>query len=214
MALKPDHKLFLVPEGITREIAGKKVVFFPVSVNALLQLQTLAKPLSGALNVLFADTSGDAKQERKTFVVRPPTTERPNKDALPLDPVEESTSTTVDAVSTDLVKFRAAQREAAIDKLIQAVTQEESQVAIGRLLMSSMREEFPQEITNEDAREFMRLLPLERLKDCCMGLIEANKGVLGPLAGRLSPMLARVVPQAENGEQSPTPLPLAPNPNG
>lgn len=203
MALKP-HRLFLVPEGITREVAGQKIVFFPVSVNALLQLQALARPLASALNVLFSDTSGDAKQERKTFVQRPATTERPAKDAQPLDPIEEHTSTSIDAVSTDLVKFRATQREAAIDRLITALSQEESQVAIGKLLMSSMRNDFPSDPSAEDAREFMAQLPLPHLKECVFGLLEANKGVLGPLAGRLSPMLAGVAPLA-GSERSATP---------
>lgn len=153
---------------------GKPPVrFYAVSPGLLLQLRGMARPITQALAVLFADKDRDGGRVLRSF--RDPKTG------------EEGTETVLEAVSVQMATFRSQEREQAIDRLIDAVADDNTRIALARLIMDSMRDEWERPVANEAVKAFADnpALTLQAWGAMLKGVAKANAGILGPLGGKL-----------------------------
>lgn len=122
-----DVRTYRSRESVEHEVNGVKVRFYPNRMRLLPELTALSVPVGKALAELLDPSRSDSSMTEKTMT---------QGDTV----VREST---VSAASPDLVKARAASRDAAIEALLGALGDDRNRLQLGRLLMDSMADEFP-----------------------------------------------------------------------
>jgi len=157
---------------VERIIGETTFRFYPNRVGLLPDLAEISRPLAKALSSLFVDRSRD------TSVVEKVMTQDKTR-------VVEST---VQAVSPETMSARAKERADAMDELVDAVRDERNRIILGRLLMDSLRDEFPYSpqrsaedvlaFLEPDGRDYQGVdMPL--LIELAKGWIAANQKVFG-----------------------------------
>lgn len=178
------------PTCVTCKVGESDIDFYPVSVGMMFKLRRLAKPLAQAISVL---TAGGAKDTGQIYrQVGDPVRDA---DGKPIIVGEGDSATTIrdtetiaEAITPELAELRSKQKTEAVESLVSACMDEDNLVIIGSIIMDSMR------IPNADrppAKEFINSIPTDKLPDLILGVGKANKGVFGPLAGKLSPLFTR-----------------------
>lgn len=158
------------PEG------GGVINFYPCCVEEVARLEKLATPLLRALATLFSGVGGQENAVKQTTkVITTPeggSIQEEVKEALGIDPV--------------LAESKVRMRDKAIQELVEAFGHEKNRILVMRLLVDSMRDEFPRPVKNmdESARALSAELDVEAFALLLGGLKQANEGVLGPLARR------------------------------
>lgn len=182
---------FVSSKYVEREIPSgdgtRQVRFFPVSVGKLFFLKQIATAISTCLSTLFGQKSPfvDFKTITRQFGTDTERTSEPPPEAL--------------------IELRKRHRTEAVRGIVEALLDSQSIVAIGRLLMDSMREEFPdrQNITDADVKSFVDGLDVEVLPILVSGFIEANKKILGGAEGKVR----AVIQAAMTGDLAEAPSP-------
>lgn len=162
-----DNASFLAPRGITHKVQGEDVVFYAMPIRTAFKVRSFAEPLAEALAALFVDRDQDFGTSTKRVE---------DKEGV----IQE---TVITPASLDVLKFRSEQTRGAYLRLIEAITHNEALMA--EICMSSMRDLFPPGEPLPPANEFLGQVSLPALTDMAVGIVKANKGVLGPLAERL-----------------------------
>lgn len=122
--------------AVEHEVNGNTLRFYPNRIGLLTELAEISKPIAHALATLFSDN-----QDRSS------STEN-HKEGVKKDKAGVETAAyqvekiTVNAVSPETADHRKRTRDAAIDELIDSLTNERNKILFGRLLMDSLREEF------------------------------------------------------------------------
>jgi hypothetical protein len=122
-----DRFTFKTKIAIEHEVCGAKFRFYPNRIGLMQDLAEVSKPIATALAALFADKSGDAGMIEKIMAEGATT-------------IKE---TTMQAASPEVLQLRARERDAAVGALLSAVADPRNRLTLGRLLMDSLRDEFP-----------------------------------------------------------------------
>ncbi len=122
-----DRFTFRERHFVEHAVCGQALRFYPNRVGLLHDLAEVSKPVASAIAALFADRSTDAGFNEKVSQ---------QGDII----VKE---TTAQAASPEVLLLRAKERDGAIEALLTAVADPRNRLLLGRLLMDSLREEFP-----------------------------------------------------------------------
>lgn len=161
---------FLTPKYTEVEINGENVNFYPVSISVAFQIKEAIKPIARALGNLMADSSSD----------RGYTSSRN---------AEGFEQTVVDPMSVELARFRNEKREQAILDIVDSITERKSRTALGRLIMNSMRDEFPnQKLEQADVDNFLDAVDTDTMVQLVKGVLKANARVFGPFGEKIAEM--------------------------
>lgn len=184
-----------VERVIPSDQGDRTIRFFPVSVGKLFFLKQIATAISSSLATLFG--------QKSPFVDFKTITRQ----------VGDSSERTSEPPPEALIELRKRHRSEAIRGIVEALLDTQSIVAIGRLLMDSMRDEYPdrQNITDADVKSFVDGLDVEVLPILVSGFIEANRKILGGAEGKVR----AVIQAAMNGDleaSSPEPKPAENSP--
>ncbi len=136
-----DKFTFRERHFVEHDVCGSKLRFYPNRVGLLHELAEVSKPIAAALASLFADQRNDAAVTDETMVQADTTIRK----------------STVQAVAPEVLRLRAEERERAIGSMIDAVSDQRNRLLLGRLLMDSLREDFPydRERSSEQVEEFL-----------------------------------------------------------
>jgi hypothetical protein len=193
-----DRVSAYTPHFVEHEVRGLgKIKFYPVDLHMVFRLRQVGKPLAGAISDLFVDRNNDYTSIERQVM-------HENGDGLDREIIAE-------AVSVEIAKFRAEQREKAVEELIECLTDKDSSAVIAELLMNSMRDEFPKgDPDNPPAAGFFAEINSSQIADLLTGFAKAHKEVFGPLGGMMegairdrADILAKINPEAE-GDSTPT----------
>ena len=168
-----------------REVNGEALRFYPVSVGVMFKLRRIAKPLAGALSVLFTSQNSDYGVIQREF------------------DNGKSKETSTEAIPVKLAELRTRERADAIEKLVEAVTDPKNADVIGAVVIDSLRDVFPRRgpavRDNPKPGEWLESLGADTLVLLLRGVAAANKDVIGPLGDRVQAVVldAGLVPQPE-----------------
>ena len=205
-----DRFTFRERHFVEHEVCGQKLRFYPNRVRLLHDLAEVSKPVASALAALFSDHSTDAGFNEKISQ---------QGDII----VKETTS---QAASPEVLQLRSKERDGAISALLSAVSDPRNRLLLGRLLMDSLRDEFPyhEERPTVDVEEFLYGdgrpdgypgLDLPALTSALGGWIKANAKQFGKvgeqmaaeLAGRIGGARVSPNPRSESPSETPSPAP-------
>lgn len=178
------NKAFLTPKIVDHEVNEELLEFFPVSLGVVFQLKDVLRPLAFGLASIMSDTGSD----------RGYTT---TKDS---DGFEQSV---VNPITVDLARYRAEEKQRAILDFMEAFSDKKSRYALGRLIMDSLRNEFPRKFEHRDVEEFMDAVDADTMSQLLVGVARANKGVFGPFGDMLTKLVSKNVKQALESEIEP-----------
>lgn len=202
-----DRFTFRERHHVEHEVCGTSLRFFPNRVGLLHDLAEVSKPVASALAALFTDRSGDSGTVEKLSQ---------QGDVI----VKEST---YEATSPEVIQLRARERDAAVAALLGAVADPRNRLLLGRLLMDSLREEFPYHVDRPapEVEEFLygskdgpyQGLDVPALTAMIGGWIKANAKQFGRVGEQIAAEIegriggARVSPNRPSGSPSETPSP-------
>lgn len=196
-------KTFQESKKVVKEIKGLGTfAFYPNRISQLQQLRGLSAVVMKCMGNLFADNRGDADAVTETGS---------DEDGFQIQ------KTTVAAVSTEVLRYRAEQQRAAIEELFSLVDRR-NLMLLGEMLMDSMREEFqysrqrsPQEVEsflfgdlNEETGEIEGGLDTTLLVSLMQGWIQANSKVFGSMGEKMVGLVKGRLRVASGLEESPT----------
>lgn len=183
MANWKDRCAFLTPNFITHEVAGKNYDFYPISVDMAFKLRQMASPIAKAFTSLFSGQGNDHSTIDRTIHNQQGTADR---------------EVIIEATPIAILEFRASQRSDAIENLIKACTEQSNIELVGEIIMNCMRTEFPpSDVNNPPAKEFVGGTPLPAIGQLVMGVLKANKDVLGPLVAMAQGLLQQALAKAQ-----------------
>lgn len=187
MAL-PDKYRLLSPHFVEREINGETFKFFPVSLGASAPMADMISELSRHFSVIFSDTNRDQGSTHE---------EMEDPDGATMK------KTTVQPINPDLAMIRIDKRSAAVQKAIETLVNPKYRLALGELLMNSLREDFPREDRKSrksaETQDWIDSLELPTFIEFLKGLAEANAEVFGAMGKSLKDALGGQVTAALEG---------------
>lgn len=163
-----DRATFLTKsEPTVSKIGDSEVKFYPSSVGMVLKLKGLVQPITESLGMLFISTrddSGNTVRDYKT----------------------QGNEIITNPVTPEQSAARVKHRREAIEKLFTSLT-DDNLSALGDLIVDSVKEIFPRgHQDNPPGKEFVSALDLPTLTEMLVAVAKANRGILGPLGGRLT----------------------------
>lgn len=167
---------------------GEKVTtltFYPATMDLILELRVMAKPLSALLASVFESRDNDTGSIQRHI---------PQADGG-----ESAIEMISRPIEPELAKARFDQRQQAIQGFIDSVSSKESQAVVGRLLMDSLRDVFQDEEKKPSPEEFFGKLDAETLVGFFTGVAKANKGMFGPLGDRVVEALKATAQKTAEG---------------
>lgn len=189
-----------------KEIEGETLKFYPVSYEVACRLSGLAEPIAVAFSTLLLGQERDVGEVEKVRKSGADDYERETVTA-PIDP--------------KLAEMRLGAQNKAIGDLVRALTSPANGDAAARIIIDSLRDEFPRGEPAKETIAEVRRADLGRLGELLLGVLEANKGALGPFAlllpalrtgrleGLLTPGSNSTSPSSESSE--PASLPAGPS---
>ena len=186
-----DRFAYNSKSAVEHEVNGNKLRFYPNRIGLLTELAEISKPIAHALATLFGDARGDATSVSERY------SDKPRKDLKSGVETAESTvdKITVEAVSPEVADHRRKERDAAIDELLDGLTNERNRLLFGRLLMDSLRDEFPykkdrpapevEEFLFGDGEQYQGL-DAPQLVALVTGWLKANAKVFGSAGERVA----------------------------
>lgn len=176
-----EKRTFLAPNSITHKVGDTDYQFYSISLGMMFKLKCVAEPVAKAVALLFT------KRDQDYGVIQ-------RNIGADKDGANGGTEIINEAVSVPIAELRAKQQKEAIENLMQAFLVPEHLAVLGEIIMDSMRDEFPKgHADTPPAQEFIKEVPLPVMTQMVMGVVEANKEVLGPLAGKLQGSLETAV---------------------
>lgn len=113
---------------VTQQVCGNEVRFYPTRYAALGDLAKISKPMATALTTLFVESGREEAATTKNM-----------KDADGL----EISEVTVSAITPELAEHKSKERKEAVDTIFSCIEDINNRLILGKLLMDSMRDEFP-----------------------------------------------------------------------
>ncbi len=154
---------FISPQGTEYTVAGKALMFYPVSVKTAFKLKGVAKPIASALTKLFQKDG-------------------PLKQTTVLDTVEGN-QTDIQPLSIEAAKFIQESHSSAAQEIFDTLTNEKTLLVIGELIMDSLRDDYKRHPAPTEAQiqEFVDSLDLEVIAQMAIGVVKANTKLFHPL---------------------------------
>jgi len=189
-----DRFTYNSSSAVEHQVNGNTVRFFPNRIGLLTELAEIAKPVGRAVATLFGDSRNDTTSVSETF------RDKVKKDLKSGLETAESVvdKITVQAVAPEVADHKRKERDRAIDELIEAVTNTRNRYMLGRLLMDSMREEFPykkdrpaaevEEFLDGDGDKYQGI-DLPTLKEMMVGWLKANAKVFGSTGEKVTALV-------------------------
>lgn len=166
----PDRFRLLSRHSVTRSIEGQDFVFYPVSLRVAARMAPLLAQLARHFSTLLSgDRKVDQGRTEEDFT---------NQDG---DVVQK---TRLDPINPELARIRADQREAAVAGAVEALLADKHRLALGELLMDSLRDDFPRGAkarSASDIQEFVDEMEIPVFVEFLLGLAQANAKVFGDL---------------------------------
>lgn len=159
------------------EINGTAQKFYPINVVLVFRLRTAATKLVRAISAILADT----KKDFKTYEA---VTSKPKGDGT----IERILQ--IDPLSVEMAKYRDEQRAAAWSGAVDALTDEDTQLILAEIVMSSLRDVFKD--AKVTPKQFIAETPAPVFAQTVIGAIKANKDVFGPLADKASSLFKQL----------------------
>jgi len=113
---------------ITETVCGSEIKFFPTRYAALGDLAKISKPMATALTTLFVESGREEAVTTKNM-----------KDIEGF----ESSEVSVQAITPELALHKSQERKNAVETIFSCIEDVNNRLILGKLLMDSMREEFP-----------------------------------------------------------------------
>ncbi len=171
-----DKCSFMAPSCVTHKVECVDYKFFAINTELLFKLKEGAGDVFKALAVLFDDNRNDTGS-----IQRSTSSEEADGKAHANEIIAEP-------ISEAVARMRYEQKQKAITDLLNTFG-DSNKVLFGEIIMASLLETFPPDADdNPPPLEFIQTLPLNALPGLVMGVVKANKGVLGPLAEQIVPM--------------------------
>lgn len=167
---KPNYS-FLRPKFVEKQINDQPVRFYAIPYATFSDLQDSATDLVQGIVMVFRDRGieGGTRSEKMQDLAEGGIVEK--TEILP--------------VGVDLAKYRDAHLREAISRLTGELSSPKVKTSLAKAVMSSMRDVFGKgPYSDEDANEFLNNpdLDVETLTSLVTGMVEASRGMLGPLA--------------------------------
>lgn len=184
---------------VEHEVNGHKVKFFPISVNMLVKLRLLGRPLAQAIGALLSKTTDDTGAEQThSDDTTVDVVDDVDKDGHPIKRRVlvgvTGTNTKRDPLSVEMAQFRADQKERAIDRIVDAFTDQGNLRVLAAMVFDSCREIFPRKPSEGDLDEFLaEFANTSVMGQFLAGLMKANTKSLGKLGEQLTESVAKVV---------------------
>lgn len=203
MSWKQRVKTFQERRAVKHEIEEfGEIAFYPNRISQLQQLRGLSQTVMNCMGTLFSDNRGDADQVVETGT---------DEDGFTVQ------KTSVQAVSTDVLAYRAKQQREAIEELF-SLADRRNLMLLGEMLMDSMRDEFPyarqrgpQEIEeflfgskDEETGEVEGGIDMVLFVAMMQGWIKANSKVFGDVGEKLVGLVKGRLQAASGSEEGPT----------
>lgn len=171
---------FLNPSFVTKEVNGDTIRFYAIPTSVLFRLHGLAAPIVNALTTLFKDGTSDVGRTIQEYEGDSDSGAGSRTEILP--------------VSLEHAKYRDTAAREAVEALIGALTKDTTKLLIGDMVMSSMRDHFKRPkggFPDPYILEFIDNSDLDviTLSHLLMGVLDASKGMLGPLGETAATMI-------------------------
>jgi hypothetical protein len=164
--------------SIKHDVSGQEFRFYPNRMALLTEARDLSGPIAKAINTLFADQSRDNGSAVK----------RQYEGDFSLEDIK------TEPLSIEMAQHRMAERNGAIETILNTLADERSIVLLGRLFMDSLRDDFPytkdrhareveeflfgEEGQDEEGNEYHGL-DMPALVELFKGWMKANASVFG-----------------------------------
>lgn len=186
-------------KGTEVQIGDATFRFYPVRMSTLLSgdLKAFFEPMAEAFSIFFDKREHDVDHLRHI--------EAGENGEF----VERSGS-----ISLDLAQFRAGQKTEATRKLFSTLFSTETRDKLARLIIDSLREEYPQGATAEAIREFVESdIDLPTFVEFLKGFLQGNTALFGVEGNKIGDLVKKAVADAvatvsQNSPQSETPQTL------
>lgn len=155
------------PKHITHKVNDVEFKFYPVHVKLFVssEIRKIVSPIVEVVQTIFAGPAASTNEHWREITA-------------------EGSSEMTKAASVETLSFMESLRGKTRDRAVEIFTSDETRYQIGRLLASSLRDEFPDpsDATYEDTvREFVdsTQMDLSTFFQFCSGFLKANAAVLG-----------------------------------
>lgn len=168
-------------EDVTLGDGGDQVTLhlLPASVAMYPEMMEIVKPAIKSLARVWRGPQGQAWSADQRSVVQ---TMHDEETGQPIQIIE------TDAISPDLAKLRAAEKQEAVAEALEALLSDNAREPIGRLLYDALRthaDDFPQPVQTDKALEFINALQFSDLVELLVTFVKVNARVFGPLGKRM-----------------------------
>ncbi len=201
MGWKDRVKTFQERRKVVGQIEGfGEVAFYPNRIAQLQQLRGLSETVMKCMGTLFADNRGDSDSMTETGT---------DDDGFQVQ------KTTVSAVSTDVLIYRASQQRQAIEEMF-SLADRRNLMLLGEMLMDSLREEFPysRQRPPQDVEEFLFGASDDEAGDGALDVtlfialmqnwVKANSKVFGEMGEKLVGLVKGRLQTVSGLEEEPT----------
>lgn len=183
---------FCKPDSVKVEIDDQEVEMYPSRVCMAPELRTLFSDLGPDLSIIFDDRTSDTGT---------------SNEYLQDESVEGqiiNTKKVQTAAELDILKYRSESRASAIRRLAENVLEDRCKLAVGRILMDSMRDEFQVAVGRKktEVEEFINHdhMTIDRLVLLLVGWTKANAAKMGSLGKK---MVSALETQVETETETP-----------
>jgi hypothetical protein len=198
------RRFFVSSKPVEQDVCGTSINFYPNRIISLGNVEALSGDVLKAVKVLFE------KQDGRTSIVE-------RHDDADGFSSEKIVSTSAEPA---VIKARDERTNQALQTIVQAVCSRKSQVALGTLLMDSMRDEFPykRQRSMAEIEEFLYGdeggeypgLEVPQIVDMLKGWLSANAQQFGDVGKRMAAEFLSLgkpesAPEAEPEAEAPTP---------
>lgn len=168
---------FCKPKSVSVDFGDNSVEMFPSRVCMASELRTLFSDLGPDISIIFDDRSADVGTSQEFL----------QDDSEAGNMVNTKQIKT--AADLETIQYRSDSRASAIRRLAENALEDRCKLAIGRILMDSMREEFPVHAKRpkDEVVAFMdhENMTVEVLVQLLIGWVKANSAKMGSLGKRM-----------------------------
>lgn len=171
-------KAFLSPKCVEHEVNEETLKFYPASLQTAFLVKDILRPLVSGIAQLLTDTTGDRGHT---------STRQGDFEQIVVNPS-----------NVELSQWRAREKEKAILDFLDAFTEKKTTAVLCRIIMDSLRDDYPRRFEQKDVDNFRDSLDAETFVQLMVGVVKANKGIFGPFAETLKSAVQNATGRLQN----------------